>query len=112
MVDQLFGMLKDGSAKFDRIVLIDSLYKTHYSTTDTGYLEQLGETYPLKYYRTSWAKNDPVLTNFTAKLQPSGVLNLIGGFLAAVIIYAELNGIPAAEFVSIVDSHYVTSETL
>lgn len=112
LVDQLFSMLKSEGAKFERIVLIDSLYKTHYSTTDTGYLEQLGDSYPLKFYKTSWAKNDAVLTNFTSKLQPAGVLNLIGGFPAAVMIYAELNGIPAAKFVSIVDSHYVTSETL
>lgn len=40
------------------------------------------------------------------------MLNIIGGFSAAVLVHSELNGIPAAEFVSIVDSHYVTSETL
>jgi hypothetical protein len=28
------------------------------------------------------------------------------------LIHAELNGIPAAEFVTVLDSHYVTSETL
>ena len=29
-----------------------------------------------------------------------------------MLIYAELNGISAALFVSVVDSHYVTAETL
>jgi len=53
-----------------------------------------------------------MLSKFTEKYQPAGVLNLIGGFDAAVLMYAEMNGISAAEFVSIVDSHYVTSETL
>jgi hypothetical protein len=77
-------------------VILDSLYKTNYSTTDTGYLEKLGDTYPLKYYKTSWSRNDPVLAKFVEKLQPAGVLNLIGGFSAACLIYAEMNGIPAA----------------
>lgn len=46
------------------------------------------------------------------KHQPAGVLNLIGGFNASVLIFAELNGIPAAVITSIVDSHYVSAETL
>jgi hypothetical protein len=36
----------------------------------------------------------------------------MGGFLAAALIYAEMNGIPGAIITSIVDSHYVTVETL
>eukprot|EP00347_Sterkiella_histriomuscorum_P009862 403339590 len=112
LVDKLFGQLKAEGAKFDRIVILDSIYKTNYSTTDTGYLTNLGDHYPLKYYRTSHANADQVLASFTSKIQPAGVLNLIGGLNAAILIHAELNGIPAAEFVSVVDSHYVTSETL
>lgn len=83
-------------AKFERVVVIDSLYKTQYSTTDTGHLENIGDHYPLKYYKTTFAKNDPVLNTYTQKIQPAGVLNLIGGFSAAVLIHCELNGIPAA----------------
>lgn len=68
--------------------------------------------YPIKYYKTQWSQNDPILNTFTQKIQPAGVLNLIGGFVASVLIYCEMNGIPAAEFVAVLDSHYVTSETL
>ncbi len=77
-------------------MILDSLYKTNYSTTDTGHMENLGDHYPLRYYKTTWTKNDPVLAKFTEKVQPSGVLNLIGGFTAALLIHAEMNGIPAA----------------
>jgi hypothetical protein len=52
------------------------------------------------------------LSNFVKKYQPAGVLNIVGGFEAAVMVYAEMNGIPAALLVSIVDSHYVTTEIL
>lgn len=93
-------------------MLLDSLYKTNYSTTDNGHMEIQGGHFPLRYYKTQWTKNDPVLAAFTEKLQPSGVLNLIGGFTAAILIFAEMNGIAAAEFVLVVDSHYVTSDTL
>jgi hypothetical protein len=98
--------------QFNRIVTLDSLYKTTYSTTDTGYLDQLGDSYPIKYYKTSYAEKDEVLASFLTKHHPAGVLNLIGGFPAGVLIHAELNGLPAAQFVTVVDSHYVTSETL
>lgn len=75
-------------------------------------MQNLGDTYPIKYYKTTWANKDELLSKFTEKVQPAGVLNLIGGLNAAVLIHAELNGIPAAQFVTVVDSHYVTSETL
>lgn len=37
---------------------------------------------------------------------------MIGGLTAGVLIHAEMNGLSAAHFVAVVDSHYVTSETL
>jgi hypothetical protein len=39
-------------------------------------------------------------------------LNIIGGFAAALLVYAEMNGLSAACIHSIVDSHYISSETL
>jgi hypothetical protein len=64
------------------------------------------------YYKTSFADRDQLLGNFVKKYQPAGVLNIVGGFEASVMVYAEMNGIPAALLVSIVDSHYVTTEIL
>jgi len=75
-------------------------------------MENVGSQFPIRFYKTSHASNDPVLKGFIGHLQPAGVLNLVGGLDAAILIYAELNGIPAAQFVTIIDSHYVTSETL
>jgi hypothetical protein len=49
-VEQLFSNLS--GLAFDRLVILDSLYKTNYSTTDTGYLEQLGDSTPIKYYKS------------------------------------------------------------
>jgi hypothetical protein len=66
----------------------------------------------LRYYKSSFADRDQELAGFLKKYQPSGVLNLMGGYLAAVLIYAELNGIPGAIITSVLDSHYVTVETL
>ena len=77
-------------------MVLDSLYKTNYSTTDTGYLDQLGDQYPIKYYRTQWANKDQVLASFLPRYKPAGVLNLLGGLQAGLLIHAELNGIPAA----------------
>ncbi len=75
-------------------------------------MEKIGENFPIRTYRTSFTKNDGVLSSFLAKHQPAGVLNLIGGLSAAILIYAEQNGISAAHCVTVVDSHYVTSEIL
>lgn len=109
-VEQLFAALSN--VTFDRVVVLDALYKTHYSTTDTGHLELVGDTVPIKYYKSSWANKDQVLANFLPRYKPAGVLNLIGGLQAGILIHAEINGLPAAEFVIVLDSHYVTSETL
>jgi len=96
-----------------RLVLLDSIYKTNYSTTDSGYFTLVdGEPYPLKYYKTAHTKNDQVLKSFLDKHQPAGVLNILGGFAAALLVNAEINGLSAAAIHSIVDSHYVTAETL
>jgi hypothetical protein len=75
--------------KYERIVIIDTLYKTNYSTTDTGYMEKIGDNYPIRTYKTSFAKNDFVLSKFLTKHSPAGVLNLVGGLQAAVLIHAE-----------------------
>lgn len=92
-------------------MVLDDVYKTNYSTTDTGHMSHVGEL-PLRFYKSSHADRDAKLSGFTKRFQPAGVLNLIGGFQAAILIYAELNGIPAAVFTAIVDSHYVSTETL
>lgn len=96
---------------FQRIVILDEVYQTNYSTTDTGSISSVSD-HPLKYYKSSFANSDGILSTFLKKYQPAGVLNIIGGFNAAVMIYAEMNGIPAAVINSIVDSHYVSAETL
>ena len=43
---------------------------------------------------------------------PSGVLNIKGGLGGAFLVEAEIKGYSAAVLTAIVDSHYVTSETL
>lgn len=87
------------------------MYKTNYSTTDTGSLSlREGDQYPLKYYKSS--HTDATLSAFLRKHQPAGVLNLLGGLSAALLIHAEVNGLSAACINAIVDSHYVTAETL
>jgi hypothetical protein len=92
---------------------LDTVYKTNYSTTDTGYLTTVdGEAYPLKYYKSSHSASDAVLDLFLKKHQPAGVLNFLGGFTAALLVHAEMNGLSAACIHAIVDSHYVSSETL
>jgi hypothetical protein len=40
------------------------------------------------------------------------VLNIKGGFGGAMLVYGEMKGIPTACFSEIVDSHYITPETL
>jgi hypothetical protein len=111
IISQLFARLAELGSPAPRILFLDSVYKTNYSTTDTGSLSLVdGELYPLKYYKSTAA--DPVLSGFLRKHQPAGVLNLIGGFSAALLIHAEMNGLSAACIHSIVDSHYVTAETL
>jgi len=59
-------------------------------------MENVGSSFPIRYYKSTHANNDPVLRGFTGNLLPAGVLNLVGGLDAAILIYAELNGIPAA----------------
>ena len=59
--------------------------------------------------------NDAILNRFMSlrqEIQPAGVLNIIAGFSAAVMIHAEFNGIPALIITAIIDSHFVTPETL
>lgn len=40
------------------MVMLDSMYKTTYSTTDTGFMASIGDTIPIKYYKTSFADKD------------------------------------------------------
>jgi len=55
---------------------------------------------------------DSGLGEFLKAYQPSGVLNILGGFGAACLMHAEMNGLSAACFVSIIDSHFVSVETM
>ena len=108
--EQLFSKLPN---KPERVLLLDSIYKTNYSTTDTGYLTSIdGEAYPLKYYKSSHTTTDAVLTPFLNKHQPAGVLNFLGGFTAALLMFAEINGLSAACINAIIDAHYISAETL
>lgn len=93
-----------------RILILDSVYKTNYSTTDTGHYGSIDGEYPLKFYKSSHA--DPTLAAFLKKHSPAGVLNILGGFPASLLLNAEMTGISAAAVHAIVDSHYVTAETL
>jgi hypothetical protein len=45
-------------------------------------------------------------------VKPAGVLNIVVGFPAAVLVHAEINGMPCLMISAILDSHYVTDETL
>ena len=49
---------------------------------------------------------------FLKKHSPAGVLSILGGFSAALLVHAELYGLSAVAVHSVVDSHYVSSETL
>ena len=40
------------------------------------------------------------------------MLNILGGFAAALLVHSEVSGISAVCVHSVVDSHYVSSETL
>lgn len=95
-----------------RIVILDSVYKTNYTHTD-GHLSVEEGNYPLFHYRSAHVAGDQQLATFLAKSsKPAGVLNLLGGFTAALLVHAEINGYSAVAINSILDSHYVTAETL
>ncbi len=96
-------------------MVLDALYKTNYSNTDSGHDSGHGVSesgIPLRYYKTTHTARDQVFTTFLSHFLPSGPLNIVGGFGGAMLVEAEMKGIPAALFTAIVDSHYVTSETL
>jgi hypothetical protein len=40
------------------------------------------------------------------------VLNIVAGLPAAILIQAEMHGIPTLQVIAVIDSHYVTAETL
>lgn len=50
--------MKQGGVEVQRIVILDSLYKTNYSTTDTGYISSIGDHIPIKFYKSSFADRD------------------------------------------------------
>jgi len=108
VIDQLFAHLADPKP---RITILDSVYKTNYTTIDS-YLSVEEGNYPLFYYRSTQATKDAQLSTFLARHKPAGVLNLMGGFSAALLVNAEINGLSAAAIHAIVDSHYITAETL
>jgi hypothetical protein len=60
ILDLLFDHLKN--SQFQRIVILDSIYKNNYSTTDSGLYQP--EQIQLKYYKTSHTRNDPNLSSF------------------------------------------------
>ena len=91
-------------------MVLDSLYKTNYSTTDTGSFS--GDGIPLKYYKTSFVANDATLNGFLQAYQPAGVLNIQSGVGAGFIIRQEFAGKSAANLTAIISDHYVTGETL
>jgi hypothetical protein len=72
--------------------------------------------YPLKYHASSFVDKHASLQGFMVKHQPeinpAGVLNIVAGFPAAILIHAEFNGLPCLMLSAISDSHYVTDETL
>ena len=90
---------------------MDTLYKTNYTDSNFYYSQVEGET-PFKYYKTSHVAKDQHLSTFLAKLQPSNVMNVMGGLEGALLMEAEMKGMSAAVIVGIVDSHYVTAELL
>jgi hypothetical protein len=98
--------------KFERIVILDSIYKTNYSTTDTGSLLSAEGQLVIKYYKTSFVEKDALLAQFIGKYQPAGVLNIMSGFGAGILVESEIRGISAAVFKLVTDSHYVSTETL
>ena len=110
VISQLFTKLAETGSPTPRVVILDTVYKTNYSTTDTGHLLSLDDGFPLKYYKSSHV--DAHAAAFLSKHQPAGVLNILGGFAAALLVHAELSGQSAVAIHAIVDSHYVTAETL
>jgi hypothetical protein len=55
---------------------------------------------------------DFLINNKNTDLKPAGVLNIIAGFPAAILIHSEYNGIPCLMINAIVDSHFVSTETI
>lgn len=47
-----------------------------------------------------------------SEIKPAGVLNIVSGFPAAVLIHAEFKGLACLMLSAISDSHYVTDDTL
>lgn len=55
-MDSFFEIVTQGNVKIDKFISLSSLYKTNYSTTDTGYYQ--GECVEvIRYYKTSHSKN-------------------------------------------------------
>ena len=114
---KLFESLSKQNLQVRRILILDSVYKTNYSTIETGHYEpDVNLKYPLKYHASSFMEKEVTLQGFMAKHQsefkPAGVLNIVSGYPAAVLIHAEFNGMPCLMLSAISDSHYVTDETL
>ena len=45
-------------------------------------------------------------------MKASEVLNIVAGFPASVLTHAEMEGLPCLLLTAIIDSHFVTEETL
>ena len=52
------------------------------------------------------------MTKHKQEIKPAGVLNIVAGFAAAILMHAELNGLPCLMLSVISDSHFVTDESL
>lgn len=91
------------------------MYKNNYTRLDgSHYSSDDLEHYPMVHYKSSHALRDSLISGFLSshKPSPAGPLNIIGGLSAAMLCESELRGIPAVCLKVIVDSHYVTRETL
>ncbi len=108
LVDQLFTQLAAKGTIRD-ILVMDSVYKTQYSTTDTGSYQ--GEN-TLKWYKTTSCDKNSAFGLLMRMYEPAGSLNIKSGFASAVMVEAEAKGFIAFYLLSIIDSHFVTSETL
>lgn len=98
-----------------RILILDTIYKTQYTTPDMTHLNVQFGHYPLRSYHSGSAHSelfDQFLQFNQALVSPAGVLNIITGFAAAVLIHCEYNGIPCLLLTAVIDSHYVTEETI
>ena len=67
----------------------------------------------MRYYQTSHINDS--FKKFTAQpndIKPAYVLNIAHGLPASVLTHAEMCGLPAILITAVIDSHFVTTETI